>query len=87
MHVPIGPTVLAAAMTQLNMVLVTTVVKYTISTFQQSLQFLFYVVEFNHDMSRIIFNRRCNLPIFGIFQTKHIKRLRLHFQVHNLTTS
>lgn len=48
LHVLVGLTVHAAAMTQLNIVLVTTVVNYTISSFHQSLQFRFYFVEFSY---------------------------------------
>jgi hypothetical protein len=40
----------AAAMTQLNIMIVTTVVNYTISTFHQSMQFRFCFVEFSHDI-------------------------------------
>jgi hypothetical protein len=46
----VGLTVHAAAMTQLNIMLMTTAVNYTISTFYQSMQFRFYFVEFSHDI-------------------------------------
>ena len=50
LHDLVGLTVHAAAMTQLNIMIVTTVVNYTISTFHQSTQFRFYFVESNHDI-------------------------------------